>query len=74
MTMEGVAWVMLEGKVNLDAVREGCQGRNRWGWLGHFYVEQVRKKGSHSCNVCHMVITVGIGPRIDKGDAIVRRE
>ncbi len=42
--------------------------------MGHFPVMHVDKEGGHFHDVRHVVATVGIGPGIDEGEAIVGRE
>ncbi len=65
---------MLEEGVNLNAMGENSQGWDGWGWLGQFVVMHVGKKGGYFDDVRHVVATVGIGPGIDEGNAIVGRE
>ncbi len=70
----GVAWIVLERDVDLNDVGEGSKRWNGGGRLGQFAVVYVQKKGGHSHDVCHVVATVGIGPSIDEGYAIVGME
>ncbi len=42
--------------------------------MSHFLVMYVGKDGGHFHDVRHVDVTLGIGPSIDKGNAIVGRE